>query len=125
MDDKNSAMRDAVIDIAVESWRFSRTFLRLVGSDKLDAGVGRRYVSQIEWYVKKLNEALSSAGLSIVDVTSQVFEPGQVAATPLNIDDFSDDDVLVVDQMIEPIIVDANGLVRTGTVMLKKYESEA
>ena len=38
-------MEQSLIDIAVESWRFSRLFGKVVG--KLDAGESGRYINQI------------------------------------------------------------------------------
>ena len=58
----------------------------------------------------------------IVDVQGQPFDPG-MAATPLNIEDFDEEDSLIVDQMLEPIIMGKAQLVKTGTVVLKKEES--
>lgn len=109
----------SLIDISVESWRFSRLFARLLS--KLDAGEGDRYTSQYRYYLKRLEETLESASLTLVNVEGQPYDPG-VAATALNIGDFGADDVLVVEQMIEPIIMSAGGLVRRGTVMLRKVE---
>ena len=109
----------SLIDISVESWRFSRLFARLLS--KLDAGEGARYTSQYRYYLKRLEETLESSGLRLVNVEGQPYDPG-IAATALNIGDFSADDVLVVEQMIEPIIMGSEGLVRSGTVMLKKVE---
>jgi len=109
----------SLIDISVESWRFSRLFARLLS--KLDAGEGDRYTSQYRYYLKRLEETLESARLTLVNVEGQPYDPG-VAATALNIGDFGADDVLVVEQMIEPIIMSAGGLVRRGTVMLRKVE---
>ena len=54
-----------------------------------------------------------------MNLEGQAFDAG-AAATPLNISDFSPDDVLVVEQMIEPIIMDSVGIVRTGTVLLAR-----
>ena len=56
-----------------------------------------------------------------MNVEGQAYDPG-VAASALNIGDFGAEDVLVVEQMIEPIIMGSEGLVRRGTVMLKKVE---
>lgn len=109
----------SLIDISVESWRFSRLFARLLS--KLDAGEGDRYTSQYRYYLKRLEETLEGAGLTLVNVEGQPYDPG-VAATALNIGDFGADDVLVVEQMIEPIIMGSGGLVRRGTVMLRKVE---
>jgi hypothetical protein len=105
--------------LSVESWRFSRLFSRLLS--KLDAGEGTRYVNQYRYYIKRVEESLGAAGLRLVNVEGQAYDPG-IAATALNLGDFGPDDVLLVDQMIEPIIMGAEGLVRAGTVMLRKAE---
>lgn len=118
---KNSeVLFKSLIDISVESWRFSRLFARLIS--KLDAGEGARYTSQYRYYLKRLEETLEGAGLTLVNVEGQPFDPG-VAATALNIGDFGPDDVLAVEQMIEPIIMGSEGLIRGGTIMLKKVEA--
>lgn len=106
-----------VISMAVESWRFGRVFGRLL--TKLDAGEQNRYKSQFQWFIKKVEEALEHAELRIVNVEGHPFDPG-MAATPLNIEEFDAKDALMVDQMLEPIIMGKEGLVKTGTVTLRK-----
>ncbi len=110
-------MRDAVISMAIESWRFGRVFDRLL--TKLDAGEQNRYKSQFRWFIKKVEEALEQAELRIVNVEGHPFDPG-TAATPLNIEEFDAQDILMVDQMLEPIIMEKGGVVRAGTVTLRK-----
>ena len=110
-------MRQAVISMAVESWRFARVFDRLLS--KLDAGEQSRYKSQFRWFIKKVDEALEQADLRMVNVEGHPFDPG-MAATPLNIDEFEANDALMVDHMLEPIIMGKEGLVKTGTVTLRK-----
>ena len=112
-------LTQAVISMAVESWRFGRVFDRLL--TKLDAGEQNRYKSQFRWFMKRVEEALGQANLRIVDVEGHPFDPG-MAATPLNIEEFDAKDTLMVDQMLEPIIMGKEGLVRTGTVVLRKVE---
>ncbi|MBK7458232.1 MAG: hypothetical protein IPJ42_07405 [Betaproteobacteria bacterium] len=107
----------SLIDVAVESWRFSKLFSRLVS--KLDAGEGSRYVNQLRYFQKKLEESLDASGLKLVNVEGQPFDPG-MAASALNIGDFGPDDLLLVDQMVEPIIMGPEGLRKQGTVMLRK-----
>lgn len=105
----------SLVDIAVESWRFGKVFERVMS--KLDTGNRERYLNQYTYFEKKVEVALSLAGLKIVNIEHQTFDIG-MAATPLNMDDFQSGDTLFVDQMIEPIII-KNGLVlRKGTVML-------
>ena len=111
------AMTDAVISMAVESWRFGRVFDRLL--TKLNAGENNRYKSQFRWFIKKVEEALEKAELRIVNVEGDPFDPG-MAVTPLNIEGFDAKDALIVDQMLEPIIMGKEGLVKTGTVTLRK-----
>ena len=43
--------KDAIISMAIESWRFGRVFDRLL--TKLDAGEQKRYKSQLRWFMKK------------------------------------------------------------------------
>lgn len=113
-------LEPTLIDLAVESWRFSRLFMRAIG--KLDAGEGGRYLSQLRFYLKRVEEGLESAGLKIVNVEGQLFDAG-MAASALNIGDFLPDDRVIVDQMLEPIIMGRDGLRRSGVVMLRKVES--
>lgn len=113
-------MKDSLITIAMEAWRFSKVFERAL--IKLDAGEQSRYVGQLRWFIKKVEESLTKAELRVVNVEGHPFDPG-MAATPLNIEDFDADDILVVDQMLEPIIMGKDGVLKTGTVILRKVES--
>ncbi len=113
-------LEQSLIDIAVESWRFCRLFARVV--DKLDAGEAGRYVNQLRYFQKKLEESLDASGLKLVNVEGQPFDIG-MAASALNIGDFEPDDVLFVDQMLEPIIMGTEGLKKQGTVMLRKVHA--
>ena len=106
-----------MISMAIESWRFGKVFNRLL--TKLDAGEQNRYRGQLQWFIKKVGEALEQAELRLVNVEGEPFDPG-MAATPLNIDEFDANNALMVDQMLEPIIMGKQGLVKTGTVVLKR-----
>jgi hypothetical protein len=110
-------LKETVVNMAIESWRFARTFDRVLL--KLDAGETKRYKSQFLWFMKKIEESLENAQMRVVNVEGHPFDPG-MAATPLNIEEFEPNDTLVVDQMLEPIIMSKDGLVKTGTVTLRK-----
>ena len=113
-------LEQSLIDIAVESWRFSRLFGKVVG--KLDVGESGRYINQIRYFQKKVEESLDSNGLKLVNVEGQPYDAG-MAASALNLGDFGPDDVLLVEQMLEPIIMGPKGLRKEGTVMLRKVEA--
>lgn len=115
--ESNEQMEQSLIDLAVESWRFSRLFGKVVS--KLDAGESGRYVNQLRYFQKKIEESLDSSGLKLVNVEGHPYDPG-MAASALNLGDFGPDDELLVDQMLEPIIMGPNGLRKQGTVMVRR-----
>jgi hypothetical protein len=108
-----------LLDLALESWRFQRLFLRALA--KLDAGETARFASQHSYFVRRLEECLSAAGLRFVTLEGQPYVTG-TAARAVNMAEFGPDDDLVVDQMIEPIVMSATGLLRPGTVLLRKAD---
>lgn len=116
----SEALVHSLLDISVEAWRFGKLFDRML--TKLDAGEAGRYRGQYRWFQKKLDESLGAAQLRVVNVEGHPYDAG-MAATPLNIEEFEPEDVLVVDQMLEPIIMDTDGIVKTGTVTLRKAQS--
>ena len=107
----------ALIDLAVDAWKFARLFTRVIS--KLDAGEQVRYANQMRFFQKRIESAAEVAGARIVTIEGQPFEPG-MAASPLNLEDFQDGDTLFVDQMLEPIVMGNDGVLRTGTMMLRK-----
>lgn len=112
--------KDVIINMAIETWRFRRVVERLL--TKLDTAEQQRYLNQLRWFEKKLEDFVAQVGWEIVDVEGHPFDPG-MAATPLNIEDFDEEDSLMVDQVLEPIIMGKDQLVKTGTVVLKKEGS--
>ena len=116
----NEQLEQSLIDIAVESWRFSRLFGKVVS--KLDAGESGRYINQLRYFQNKVEENLDSNGLKLVNVEGQPYDAG-MAASALNLGDFGPDDVLIGDQMLEPIIMGPEGLRKQGTVMLRKVDA--
>ena len=112
--------KDAVINLAIESWRLAKVFERTI--TQLNVDKPRRYISQIEWFVKKAEESLEDVGLRIVNVEGHSYDPG-MAATPVNIEDFDIDESLKVNLMVEPIIMQGSVLMRRGKVFLRRIES--
>ena len=118
-DDEIRSPSGALQEIAVESWRFVRLVDKLLS--QLDAGERGRYQNQVRFFLKKLEGNLASVGLKIINLEGSTFDPG-MAATAVNIEDFSESDKLVVDQMIEPVIMGPNGLLHSGTVVLRRVK---
>ena len=112
----SEALAEALLAMAIESWRVDKVFGRVL--DRLDVQEQRKYRSQFRWFLKKVEDALELANMRIVNVEGQPYDPG-MAATPINLEEFDNEDDLIVDQMIEPIIMGPSGLLRTGTITLK------
>lgn len=115
--DCENRMEASLIDIAIESWKFSRIFCRAIS--KLDASESNRYFNQLRYFQKKLEEHLESNGFKLVNIEGQSYDPG-IAALPINLGDFDPEDLLSVEHMVEPIIMGPNGLRRQGSIMLRK-----
>ena len=111
--------KDAVINLAIESWRFAKNYERMI--KRLDTNQTQRYTRQLQQFVKKAEESLSEVGLRVVNVEGFPYDPG-MKVTPINIEHFEPDDHLVVDQMLEPIIMEGTVLAKTGTVTLRRKE---
>lgn len=115
--ESNTHLERALMEVAIESWRLSKLFNRAIS--KLDAGDGGKYASQLRYFQRRIEESLESGGLRLVNLEGQPFDAG-MAASALNGGDFGPDDVLIVDQMVEPIVMGKDGLKKEGTVMLRK-----
>ncbi len=115
--DANETLSKSLLSLAVEAWRFSRVYERLIW--KLDAGDQKRYVSQLRYFQKQLEDNLSDVGYRLENLEGQAFDPG-MAATAINHREFLPQDRLVIDKMIEPVIMNEDGIVRLGKVTLRK-----
>lgn len=111
---------DAIIKLAAESWRFIRVFERAISA--LDAREAVRFRGVADAFRRKIEEALAAMDMRAVGIEGTAFDPG-IAATPLNIEDFGPGEELEVDAMVEPIIMNGGGLVRMGSVILRKKKT--
>ena len=119
MIDNCNKTKESLIEIACEHHRFKRVFAKAIS--KLDIEEQNKYSSQFAWFSKKVVKALDEASLKIVNVDGQLYDPG-MAVTPLNIEDFETDDILYVEQTMEPIIMQEDTVVKTGTVILGRVQ---
>ncbi|MDR2405339.1 MAG: hypothetical protein LBE27_03110 [Deltaproteobacteria bacterium] len=112
-----TTLENSLIRIAVETWRFDKVFKRVV--NKLERTDRSRYEGHFNWLLKEVQNALEQSGLYVNNLEGLPFDPG-LPATPLNLDEFTEEDELFVDTMIEPVIMNERGIVKTGTITLRK-----
>jgi len=104
-----------VVSMGIESWRFCRVFDRVL--KKLDAIEQQRYLSQLRFHMSSTEKNLADAGLRLVNLEGQRFDDG-MAVVAVNSNDFEASENLFVEQMLDPIVMNADGLVRMGRVIL-------
>lgn len=119
MNNELEIMRENLITIGSEMFRFKRVFTKAIS--KLEIEEQNKYNSQFTWFTKKVIKALDDSGIRMIGLDGQLYDPG-MAVTPLNIEEFETDDVLYVAQTMEPIIMQNDVVVKTGTVLLGRIE---
>lgn len=110
-------LRQPLIEIVIESWRLAKLTLRVLG--KFEASEANRYLNQVRYFQKRVDDTLSLLGMHLVSLEGLPYDPG-MAVTALNIADFGPDENLVVDQVMEPILMGPDGIVKSGTVLLRQ-----
>ena len=121
IDDSKMCFKQALIDMIFESWRFLNAFRNAMTNLSLDEQ--KRYQGRCSWFDRRLKEIAETAGLRIVAINQgETYDVG-MAVTALNIEDFQVDDALIVEQMIEPIIMEKDSVIRLGSVILGRKEA--
>ena len=88
------------------------------------APIGRFFSRLIEKrsvspFPNNFNACKTEFSLRFINLENQKYDTG-AAVTAINLDDFQPDDDLEIDQMIEPIVMSNEGVLRSGTVVLRK-----
>jgi hypothetical protein len=68
-----------------------------------------------------MEDELLACGIRIVSLEGQAFDTG-AAVTAINADEFQGLDGLYIAQMIEPIVMGPNSILKTGVVVLGRVE---
>ncbi len=117
--DEQAKARSALLTVCTEGWRLLRSFER--AALKLDVADQKRMGAQIGFFARQIAESLRTCGLRIENLEGHRFDPG-LAVTALNLDEFTPDEHLVIETMLEPqlVSVDSGVVVRWGKVVLSK-----
>ena len=111
-----------IAEILVEDFRFSRSYLSVV--DKLFMEEKKKYESTYNFHRTKIAELANNFHLRMVFFDGKEYNEG-LPVTSLNIDEFGEEERLIVQQTIEPTILTADGqIVKIGTVILSIAPNE-
>lgn len=117
--ENEQVLKESIIAIASEMFRFQHVFEKAIS--KLDVLEQKKYLSQYTWFSKRVYKAVADAGLQLICLDGELYDPG-MAITPLNIEDFDTEDVLFVAQTLEPIIMQDSKVIKSGTAILGRIE---
>lgn len=112
-------LKNSIVSMVVEAWRFAGVYQRL--RVKLDFAGQKRGDSQFQWFFKKTLEGLEAADMKIAEIPLGLpYDPG-LPVTAVNLDEFEPDDQLIIQQILEPTILDSqNHITHIGSVILAK-----
>ena len=113
-------MKESFLSLALEAWRLSRVFLDLI--DKVDLEQKKQFQRKLLWFEDRFESILEETDYRLVNLEGQNFVVG-MAVKAINLDDFDDNENLVISRMLEPIIMGQNGVEKLGTVLLRSSES--
>ena len=117
LEQENRSMRSALVEIAAENWRFENALEKaLTGMDVMEA---ERFGRQYSYFASRVARAMSLAGLSCLDLRGQIYDVG-MAVQGMNLEEFDEDETLVISRMVEPVILWNGSVIREGMVTLEK-----
>ncbi len=105
--------------LAVEYWKLLKAFERAIG--RLPQEHVAKTTAQLRFSARKLDSLIKDGGLNLVTFDGQKFEPS-IPATALNVDDFTDGEILTIETTVEPAVVENMNVLLLGRVVLKKIE---
>jgi hypothetical protein len=108
---------EPLVSIAVEGWRFARVYARAVS--KLEGHEQSRYFGQHRYFLDLLDNQLAKVGLRLVAFDGHPYDAG-LPLSILNLDEFSPETALVIEQTVEPVVIGPAGVVRMGSAMVKR-----
>ena len=125
MNDANKAdaetLQLAIAEIAAESWRYECALRKVL--KHMDVMEAERFLRQYEYFTSKVDRAVAMAGLKVLDLSTQLYNPG-LPIQVMNLEEFDEEDELIINKVIEPVILLENRVVKTGVVMVDRVKSE-
>lgn len=111
-------VEEALIKLAIESWRFAKVFERAI--QKADPREQKKFRGRLDWYQKQIEQSLSSLEYRLQDFGGKEYDAG-MPLTPANLAEFGEQEQLIVDYALEPVIIDADGkIIHHGTAMMRR-----
>ena len=112
----------AIAEIAAESWRFERALNKALG--KMDVMDAERFSRQYKYFADRVDRAVQAAGLSVLELTGSAYSV-EMPVQAMNLEEFDEDEPLIIARTIEPVIMMNGRVVKTGMVMVDRISDGA
>ena len=110
-------LQQAIAEIAAESWRFEQALKKVL--NHMDVMEADRFSRQYGYFSSKVDRAIAAAGLNVLNLVGQVYSVG-LPVQAMNLEEFDEDDELIITRMIEPVIMLNGRVLKTGVVMVDR-----
>lgn len=117
LEKENQDLRSALVQIAAENWRFEHALKKVIRD--MDVIAAERFSRQYSYFSSRVSKALVLGGLTCLDLSGQIYDVG-MAVQAMNLEEFDDNETLIITRMVEPVILWNGRVIRTGIVMLDK-----
>jgi len=104
-----------VAKLCVEQWKLLQRFSKAI--ELVPEADRSRLAAQIRYSELQLQSLASEAGLKLVTFDGEAFGAG-VPATADNLEDFAEEEGLIVEKTIEPAVVRDMRVIKSGRVLL-------
>lgn len=111
-------------ELIVEIYRLRNSYENLINKVENINLEKKKNQNILRFFDKKLLNILQGNNITIVDLTGKEYDFG-MAVTPLNLEDFKEENNLFIEQMLEPIIIKDSVVIKQGICLLNKnYNNE-
>ena len=85
----------------------------------MDVMEAERFRRQYAYFSDRVLRAAAASGLTCLDLTGQPYDVG-MAVQAMNLEEFDEEEPLIVSRMIEPVILSRGRVMKRGIVMLSR-----
>ena len=122
MKQEQEEMIQGIAEMINESWRlynYTSNLVDMIADEK----IRKKGQNQVTRFYKRMNSAMDKMQIEIIDMTGMVYETG-LPVYPINLGDFSSDDELLIEMMMEPTIKKKGSaeIIKKGAVVLRRRE---
>lgn len=120
---ESSDSKSPLLDLVVETYRL-RTLAKSLSSHTDDVRLSKRATNALSRFDKHFFDNLKLLGMEVLDFTGTIYDIG-LPVHPINLEDFSSEDTLIIEMMIEPVVKEFGtaNILKPGVVALAKIQS--